>query len=72
MFDFDNNLFEAKSLRRGNKNAKFAKKKKIKKMLLILKNCTQELRYLLIKKIVQNFGKEGFIVAYTRLNFVFK
>ena len=27
MFDFDNNLFEAKSLRRGNKNAKFAKKK---------------------------------------------
>ena len=71
MFDFDNNLFEAKSLRRGNKNAKFAKKIKIK-MLLILKNCTQELRYLLTKKIVQNCGKEGFIVAYTRLNFVFK
>lgn len=41
-------------------------------MLLILKNCTQELRYLLTKKIVQNCGKEGFIVAYTRLNFVFK
>ena len=70
MFDFDNNLFEAKSLRRGNKNAKFAKKKI--KNVTYFKKLYSRTTIFIDKKIVQNCGKERFIVAYTRLNFVFK